>query len=78
MDKDRCRLEHEWVDKMKKVRDEVLIQLGDPDKRSTATFRQQTRRKPADLKKTYVQMPGIACQGSAGRERRQAQDRTHG
>jgi len=47
--------EHEWVDKMKKVRDEVLIQLGDPDKRSAATFRQQTQRKLADLKKTYVQ-----------------------
>ena len=47
--------EHEWVDKMKKVRDEVLIQLGDPDKRSAATFRQQTQRKLADLKKSYVQ-----------------------
>jgi hypothetical protein len=47
--------EHEWVDKMKKVRDEVLIQLGDPDKRSATTFRQQTQRKLADLKKTYVQ-----------------------
>ncbi|MCD6261582.1 MAG: ATP-binding protein [Deltaproteobacteria bacterium] len=47
--------EHEWVDEMKKVRDEVLIQLGDPDKRSAATFRQQTQRKLADLKKTYVQ-----------------------
>lgn len=47
--------EHEWVDKMKKARDEVLIQLGDPDKRSAATFRQQTQRKLADLKKTYVQ-----------------------
>ena len=47
--------EHEWVDKMKKVRDEVLTQLDDPDKRSTATFRQQTQRNLADLKKTYVQ-----------------------
>jgi len=47
--------EHEWVDKMKKARDEVLIQLGDPDQRSAATFRQQTQRKLADLKKTYVQ-----------------------
>ena len=47
--------EHEWVEKMKKVRDEVLIQLGDSDKRSAATFRQQTQRKLADLKKTYVQ-----------------------
>ena len=47
--------EHEWVGKMKKARDEVLAQLGDPDKRSAATFRQQTQRKLADLKKTYVQ-----------------------
>ena len=47
--------EHEWVDKMKKVRDEVLIQFGDPNKRSAATFRQQTQRKLADLKKAYVQ-----------------------
>ena len=47
--------EHEWVDKMKKARDEVLAQLGDPDKRGAATFRQQTQRKLADLKKSYVQ-----------------------
>lgn len=47
--------EHEWVDKMKKARDEVLAQLGDPNKRSAATFRRQTQRKLADLKKTYVQ-----------------------
>ena len=47
--------EHEWVGKMKKARDEVLAQLGDPDKRGAATFRQQTRRKLADLKKAYVQ-----------------------
>ena len=47
--------EHAWVGKMKKARDEVLAQLGDPDKRGAATFRQQTQRKLADLKKTYVQ-----------------------
>jgi len=47
--------EHEWVDKMKTARDEVLAQLGDPDKRSAATFRQHTQRKLADLKKAYVQ-----------------------
>ncbi len=44
-----------WVAKMRKVRDEVLTQLGNPDKRSAATFRQQTQRKLNDLKKTYVQ-----------------------
>ena len=47
--------EHEWVGKMKKARDEVLAQLDDPDKRGAATFRQQTQRKLADLKKAYVQ-----------------------
>ena len=47
--------DHEWVGKMKKARDEVLAQLGDPDKRGEAAFRQQTRRNLADLKKTYVQ-----------------------
>ena len=47
--------EHEWVGKMKMARDEVLAQLGDPDKRSAAAFRRQTRRRLADLKKAYVQ-----------------------
>lgn len=47
--------DHEWVGKMKKARDEVLAQLSDPDKRGTATFRQQTQRKLADLKKGYIQ-----------------------
>ena len=46
--------EHEWVSKVKKARDEVLAQLGDPDKRSAAAFRQQIQRKLADLKTTYV------------------------
>jgi len=47
--------DQEWVGKMKKARDEVLAQLGDPDKRGAATFRQQTQRKLIDLKKAYVQ-----------------------
>ena len=46
--------EHEWVGKMKMARDEILAQLGDPDKRSAATFRRQTRRELADLKKVYA------------------------
>lgn len=45
----------DWVAKMKTVRDKVLTQLGNPDKRSAVTFRQQTQRKLNDLKKTYVQ-----------------------
>ena len=45
---------HEWIDKMKAARDEVLTQIGDPAKRSAATFRQQTQRKLGDLKKAYL------------------------
>ena len=49
------RPEDAWTAKMKTVRDAVLTQLGNPNKRSAATFRQQTQRKLTDLKKTYVQ-----------------------
>jgi len=45
---------HEWIDKMKKVRDDVLAQIGNPAKRSAAAFRQETQRKLGDLKKTYL------------------------
>jgi hypothetical protein len=45
---------HEWIDKIKTVRDEVLAQIGDPAKRSAAAFRQQTQRKLGDLKKAYL------------------------
>jgi len=45
---------HEWIDKMKTARDEVLAQLGDPAKRSATIFRQQTQRKLGDLKKAYI------------------------
>ena len=47
--------EHELVGKMKTERDEVLAQLGDPDKRSATAFRGQIRRTLADLKQAYVQ-----------------------
>ncbi len=47
--------EHEWVNKTKEARDEVLDQLGDPAKRD-ADFRQQVQRKLADLKKEYLQI----------------------
>ena len=46
--------EHEWINEMKKAREDVLAQLVDPDKRGAATFRQQTQRKLNDLKKSYV------------------------
>jgi hypothetical protein len=45
---------HEWIDKMKTAREEVLAQIGDPAKRSAAAFRQQTQRKLGDLKKAYL------------------------
>jgi hypothetical protein len=47
--------DHVWVESMKTVRSEVLIQIDDPGKRTAATFRQQTLRRLADLKKAYVQ-----------------------
>jgi hypothetical protein len=45
---------HEWIDKMKAAREEVLAQIGDPAKRSAAAFRQQIQRKLGDLKKSYL------------------------
>ncbi|MFH1028289.1 MAG: DUF6079 family protein, partial [Pseudomonadota bacterium] len=47
---------HEWLDKVKSVRDEVLEQIGDPDKRGAAAFRHQTQRRLTDLKKAYIQI----------------------
>ncbi len=46
---------HDWIKKMKTARDEALSHIGDPIKRSTAAFRQQTQRLLGDLKKTYIQ-----------------------
>jgi predicted ATPase len=55
---------HEWIEKVKAARDEVLAQIrdlsacghtqADPVKRTKATFRQQTQRKLGDLKKAYL------------------------
>ena len=47
--------DHAWIESMKTARSEVLIQIDDPGKRTVATFRQQTLRRLADLKKAYVQ-----------------------
>ena len=47
--------EHEWLNKMKSAREEVLGQIVDPAKRSASAFRQHTQRKLTDLKKSYVQ-----------------------
>ena len=47
---------HEWIDKMKTARDEVLGQIGDPAKRGSASFRQQTQRKLTELKKEFLKV----------------------
>ena len=46
--------DHEWVERMKKARADLLTQVCDPAKRSASGFRQQARRKLGDLKKDYV------------------------
>jgi len=46
--------EHEWIGKMKSARDDVLARIADPDKRSTADFRQKMLRKLTELKKVYL------------------------
>lgn len=46
---------HEWTDKIKAMRDDVLSQIIDPAKRGTIAFRQETQRKLSDLKKAYLQ-----------------------
>jgi len=45
---------HDWIDKMKTARDEILAQIADQEKRGAATFRQQTQRSLSDLKKAYL------------------------
>jgi Family of unknown function (DUF6079) len=45
---------HDWIAKMKAAQNEILVQVGDPAKRSAATFRQQTQRRLIDLKKSYI------------------------
>lgn len=46
---------HELIETMRAARDEMLGHINDPSKRSAADFRQQTQRKLADLKKSYIQ-----------------------
>jgi hypothetical protein len=45
---------HEWINRMKTARDEVLGQINDPVNRGASTFRQQTQRRLTDLKKAYI------------------------
>ena len=46
--------DHEWVGKVKTVRDDVLSQFTDAEKRRDATFRQRTMRRLDGLKNEYV------------------------
>ncbi len=45
---------HDWIDKMKTVKDDTLARIVDPEKRNAGTFRQQTQRKLGDLKKAFL------------------------
>ena len=45
-----------WIETMRAVREEVRNQIGDPAKRGAPAFRQQTQRKLAELKKTFIQL----------------------
>ncbi|HRI89610.1 MAG TPA: DUF6079 family protein, partial [Candidatus Hydrogenedentes bacterium] len=46
---------HEWINKMKLARGEILTQIADPAARGAVDFRSQSQRKLASLKKAYVQ-----------------------
>ena len=45
---------HDWIEKVKAAQDEILAQIGNPAKRGTTAFRQQTQRRLDDLKKAYL------------------------
>ena len=45
---------HEWIEKMKTAREEILTRIRDPKKRNETTFRQQTQRRLGDLKNAYI------------------------
>jgi len=46
--------EHEWVERMRSVRSDILGQISDPKKRTDTSFRQQTTRRLVDLKTDYI------------------------
>jgi len=47
--------DHEWVTRMRKTREDVLVQIADPAKRGDASFRRRTLQNLTDLKKSYVE-----------------------
>ncbi len=44
---------HNWIDKMKTAREEVLGEVREPAKRGTVAFRQKTQHRLNDLKQAY-------------------------
>jgi hypothetical protein len=44
-----------WSEQVKAARSDVLAQLADPAQRGAASFRQQTQRRLAELKRAYLQ-----------------------
>ncbi|MEH2331136.1 DUF6079 family protein [Nostoc sp.] len=47
--------EHPWLAKMRQVQGEILTDILNSQKRSTASFRQQSLQKLTDLKQHYIQ-----------------------
>jgi hypothetical protein len=47
-------IDHNWVNSVKKVREEILQKIMDPSQRQTGDFRQQTRKLLNDLKNSYI------------------------
>ncbi len=47
--------EHPWLAKMRQEQGEILTNILNSQKRSTANFHQQTLQKLADLKQNYIQ-----------------------
>ncbi|CQR72612.1 hypothetical protein SOV_15730 [Sporomusa ovata DSM 2662] len=47
---------HDWVDRMKVLQSDILSRIDDLSECSRATFRQQTQRSLAELKRKYIQV----------------------
>ena len=46
--------DHEWIARLRAVREDLFSQVVDPAARSAAGFRQRAQRKLADLKRAYI------------------------
>ena len=47
---------HEWLEKIKKAREDILSRIADPAQRNAASFRQDALRQFKVLKKEYIQI----------------------